>query len=377
MLIPWDATNATWDSVGGGIQKDDNQARSAYDSQLGDQIGTGTTGLGTISVGVTPDIQVWANGTNNYGWVITGWPFNTDGTGFYPSEAADATVRPRLHVLWLPPGEGSVSLRQGVNGYTDAHDTKIQPSSPDLDASALTPVFVDYLSLTNGDTEEVLMRFDGIFGSGTNQVPAGVQIDAAVVDLASVTANAMGNGGQFYTLLQPWNDTNATWNSWNGGVQPDGVKASLISNTKAGTPDFGALVQAGFNAFDVTTDVRAWASGSLTNNGWAIIPWLGGGDGWGFNTAEATVERERPQLRVYYSIPVISPALLQPPVVSPGQVQISFTGTAGKSYAIERAAVLNGSWTAVGTATVGPDGVGSYTDASPLAGAAFYRVVYR
>ncbi len=377
MLIPWDATNATWDSVGGGIQKDDNQARSTYDSQLGDQIGTGTTGTGTISVGVTPDIQVWANGTNNYGWVITGWPFNTDGTGFYPSEAVDPTVRPRLHVLWLPPGEASVSLRQGVNGYTDAHDTKIQPSSPDLDASALTTLFVDYLSLTNGDTEQVLIRFDNLFGAGSNQVPAGMQIDGAVLDLASMTANAMGDGGQFYTLLMPWTDTNSTWNSWKGGVQPDGVKAATISNTKAGTPNFAALVQAGFNSFDVTADVRAWASGTVTNYGWAILPWPGGSDGWGFNTAEATVERERPQLRIFYSIPAVSAALVQPPIVSPTQVQIRFTGTVAKSYSIERESALNGSWSSIGTATVGGDGIGSFIDLAPLPGSAFYRVVYR
>ena len=377
MLIPWDATNATWNSVGGGIQKDDNQARSTYDSQLGDQIGTGTTGYGAIAVGVTPDVQIWANGTNTYGWVISGWPFNTDGTGFYPSEADDVTVRPRLHVLWLPPGETSVSLRQGVNGYTDAHDTKIQPSSPDLDASALTTVFVDYLSLTNGDTEQVLIRFDNLFGTGSNQVPAGVQIDAAVLDLASMTANAMGDGGQFYTLLMSWGDTNSTWNSWNGGVQPDGVKATIVSNSKAGTPDFGALVQAGFNSFDVTTDVRTWASGSLTNYGWAILPWPGGSDGWGFNTSEATTERERPQLRIYYSIPPVSPALIQAPVISPTQVQIWFAGSAGKTYSVERAAALNGSWSAIGTATVGGDGNGSFSDVSPLSGSAFYRVVYR
>ena len=377
MLIPWDATNATWDSVGGGIQKDDNQARSTYDSQLGDQIGTGTTGTGTISVGVTPDVQVWANGTNNYGWVITGWPFNTDGTGFYPSEAGDVTVRPRLHVLWLPPGEASVSLRQGVNGYTGNYDTKIQPSSPTLDSSTATTLFVDYLSLTNGDTEQVLIRFDNVFGSGSNQVPAGVQIDGAALDLASMTANAMGDGGQFFTLLMPWSDTNSTWNSWNGGVQPDGVKASLLSNTKAGTANFAALVQAGFNSFDVTTDVRAWASGSLTNYGWAILPWPGGADGWGFNTAEAMVVRERPQLRIYYSIPLVSAALVQTPIVSPTQVQLQFVGTAGKTYSIERATVLNGVWTAVGTATTGGDGTGSYIDASPLVGSAFYRVVYR
>ena len=377
MLIPWDATNATWSSVGGGVLTDDQAATSTYDSQLGTQIGTGTTGTGTISVGVTPDVQVWANGTTNYGWLMTGWPFNTDGTGFYPSEAPLVEQRPRLHVLWLPPGSSSVSFRQGVNGYANAFDTKIQPSSPNSDASKATTVFVDYLSATNGDFEQVLIRFDGIFGTNADQIPVGARIDAAVLDLASMTANAMGHGGQFYTILQPWTDTTATWSSWNGGIQPDGVKASTVAHTRAGSSDLSALVQASFNAFDVTTDVRNWATGSQTNYGWAILPWLGGSDGWGFNTAEAAVERERPRLRVYYSsvATAADPATILPPVVSPTQVVLHFLGTAGSTYNIQRQATLNGSWTTIGTATVAGDGTGAFTDASPLAGSAFYRIV--
>jgi len=41
-----------------------------------------------------------------------------------------------------------------------------------------------------------------------------------------------------------------------------------------------------FNSFEVTSDVQAWASGA-PNNGWGIIPWPGGGNGWGFAISEA------------------------------------------------------------------------------------------
>ena len=378
MLIPWDATNATWNNVGGGIFGDDVEAVSAYDSQLGNQIGTGTTGLGTISIGVTIDVQTWAAGATNYGWVLKGWPFNTDGTGFWPGEAPVAEQRPHLHVQWLPATTNAVSFRQGVNGYTNAFDTKIQPSSPNSDASKATTVFVDWLSATNGDFEQVLIRFDGIFGTNSGQVPFGAQIDAAMLDLASMTANSMGDGGQFYALLQPWTDTTSTWNSWNGGIQPDGVKAATVSHTKAGTPDFSALVQSSFNTFDVTTDVRSWSSGALTNYGWAMLPWPGGSDGWGFNTAEAAVERERPQLRIYYSLPALNVAapVLAAPVVSATQVSLTFTGTPGVTYTVQRQAALNGVWTTLGTVTTAPDGSAAFTDTAPLAGAGFYRVVY-
>ena len=377
MLTSWDSTNATWYNVGGGILKDDNQASSTYDSQIGNQIGTGTTALGTINVGVTIDVQDWASGIANYGWVMSGWPFNTDGTGFYPAEASSKANRPRLHVLWLPPGEAGVSFRQGVNGYTNAYDTKIQPSSPDLDASQATTVFVDYLSLTNGDTEQVLLRFDNLVGGTTNQVPPGAQVDAAILDLASVTANSMGDGGLFYPMLVPWTDTNATWNFFNNGIQPDGVKASTVSNVQAGTPDFAALVQSGFNSYNVTADVRAWINGSQTNYGWVVIPWLNGSDGWGFNTAEAAIPRERPQLRIYYSFPPVAAAVLQPLALAGGQKVIRFTGSPAKTYSIQRATSLAGVWATIGTATVAEDGTASYTDSSLSADSVFYRVVYQ
>ena len=74
MLIPWDAENDTWDSLGEGVDQDDIESSSAYYSQVGVEDGSGATGTGIISIGVTPDVQAWVNGTNNFGWVFKGWP---------------------------------------------------------------------------------------------------------------------------------------------------------------------------------------------------------------------------------------------------------------------------------------------------------------
>src|SRR6185312_16776850 len=41
MMVPWDATNATWDSVGGGLLLDDINVRAVYESQLGVGDGSG------------------------------------------------------------------------------------------------------------------------------------------------------------------------------------------------------------------------------------------------------------------------------------------------------------------------------------------------
>jgi hypothetical protein len=379
MLVPWDGTNETWDSLGGGVQQDGVESEVNYESQWNVQAGTGATGNGIVSIGVTPDIQAWVNGTNNYGWVMTGWPFNTDGTGLSPSEASDINLRPRLRVLWLPPGEGTlVTFRQGVNDYANAFDTRIRANAPDTNYSEIASVFVDYAVSGTSDEEQVLLRFDELIGSGTNQIPQGARIDAAILDLGSVGSNATGDGGHLHSLLQPWDATTTTWNTWGGdGIQPDGLEAASAPTATAGTPLLDPNVQGGFNSFEVTSDVQDWANGT-DNNGWVWLPWTGGPDGWGFATSEAATERERPRLRVYYAVAAanVSAAVLQPLSIGLTQIQVRFTGTVGKTYIVLRAAGAAGPWTSIGAAAVDGTGSANLIDSAPLPNAAFYRVVF-
>jgi len=382
MLIPWDATIDTWDSFAGGftggVFADDVEARSAYDSQIAVQSGQGGTGTGIISVGVTPDVQAWVSGETNCGWVILGWPFLTDGTGFSPSEVPTVGDRPRIRVYWLPPGEASVSFRQGVNGYAGAIDTRLRQTTPDATADTLTGIFVDAeVTSGQGDQDQVLIQFADLIGSGGSQIPPGAQIDAAFLDLGSVIGNATGDGGRFFAMMMPWDGT-ATWNSMVNGIQTDGVEAALTPTVVAGVPGLDQNVQGGYNSFEVTSDVQAWANGTRSNYGWAILPWPGGGDGWGFATSEAATERDRPQLRVYFSgvAANVSAAVLQPLSVGPTRVQVQFTGTPGKTYQILRAATVAGPWTSLGNATVAGNGTGSLVDNALLPDTAFYRVVY-
>jgi hypothetical protein len=134
-------------------------------------------------------------------------------------------------------------------------------------------------------------------------------------------------------------------------------------------------VQGGYHSFEVTPDVQNWANGA-PDYGWGVIPWPGGSDGWGIDTAESTSETSRPELVVYYTpgsgVVTAAPTLL-PPVVSSTQVQVQVKGTIGATYSVWRAASVNGSWTMVGTAMIGSNGIGTVTDNSPLPNAAFYR----
>ena len=374
MLQDWDATNATWNNMGGGIQLDDNQARSTYDSQLGtsDQ-SSGATTTGTIEVSVTPDVQAWMNGAANHGWVMPGWTFNGNATAFTPSESTNINLRPRLRVKWVPAGTQWVSFRQGVDGYTSARDTRINENATTLNSAANASLFVD---ADPGSRIEVLMRFDNIFGTATNQIPAGSTIHAAVLELASLMKDAMGDGGSFFCLLKPWEDTTSTWESWGGvGVLTNGVDALSVPTAVAGnltrTPD----VQGGYLNFELTPDLQAWANGTRANYGWAILPWPLGANGWGIGTAEATTERERPQLRVYFTpgSGAVAATMLSP-IVTPSSVTVRFNGTIGSTYTVYRANTLTGTWTSLGTATVQGNGTATLNDNSPLAGTAFYRV---
>jgi len=383
MLIPWDATSETWNSLGNGIQPDDVEARSVYESALGIPGVTGDSGIGVVSVGVTTDVQAWVSGTNNYGWgmpswnseINPSWGNGTDGLGFRCCETPNIDDRPRLRVLWVPAGSVSTaSFRQNVNGYTSAADTRLRQTAPDTSATTATSVFVDWdvAGSSTFNPDEVLVRFDNVIGSNPGQVPSGAVVEAAMLDMATVANNGYGDGGQFFAMLAPWQDTD-TWNTLVNGIQTDGVEAATNATVSAGSPTLNPNVCGGYMSFEVTPDAQAWASGSRPNYGWAILPWNGGGDGWAVSMSESIDERERPQLRVYYS-GVTAPTHISSISRGASSATIQFTGPASTSFTVQRATVVTGPYSGIGPATTDGSGNATFTDNSPPGGQAFYRI---
>ncbi len=375
MIKAWDPLNETWDSMGSGIDPDDVDARSTYDSQIA-VAGGGTTGIMRGDISVLPDIVAWQQGEQNNGWGMTGFSGKTDGTGFSHGESANIDDRPRLRVTWIPAGTASVSFRYGVNGYTNEFDTLIRASAGDTNFAATVTMFSDWSATTNGDNDQLLFRFDNIVGSATNQIPAGATIHAAMFDVANVGGQAMGDGGQFFALYQPWVDTTTTWNSWTNGIQNDGIEAALTATVVAGNTNLDPNVQGGYHCFEVTPDVQAWVNGTRPNYGWAILPWVNGGDGWGINTAESPTERDRPQLRVYYTVNTnfVAPIVIGSITRGASSVTIQFTGAPNTTYSVHRTTALGTSWTPIGPATAAGNGAATFTDNAPPSTAAFYRI---
>ncbi|MEO5803822.1 MAG: DNRLRE domain-containing protein [Verrucomicrobiota bacterium] len=381
MLMPFDENNATWDGFGGGVDPDNTESRSTYDSVFGLIFATSgstnspNTGVGTITFSVLPDVKAWQNGGTNYGWVLPGSDLQNDGLGISPGESSNPNDRPKLRISWVPAGTVSATFRQGFNGYTSAQDTRIQASTPDADGSALASVFVDW-AVTGPDENDaqVLIKFENIIGYGAGQITPNSIIHAAVLDVNSTDfSNAMGDGGTFHSMLAPWDHTN-TWNQLVNGVTADDIEAVSAPTTIAGNASLNPNIEAAFHVFDLTGDVQAWASGTRPNYGWVILPWPNGGDGWGLNTSDAATEIQRPQLRVYYT-PGPAAIIIQSITRTATTVTIRFSGEIGTTYTVRRAGTVDGTYVGlIPGATVQPDGIATFTDNSPPAGAAFYRI---
>ena len=405
MLAPWDDTYS-WNTFpyGGVDDVDDgyNQAELGYYSQMGNFVNVNNGGvtnastagikIGLANVGVTPDIQAWVDGTTNYGWVLDAsapWGYDdlTTGTGFTPSQSSTPSLRPHLRVYWMPPTVSGASFQDGTNGYASGHDTEITQSTPNYNNSTLAVIWSDGADPGEADITEALFRFDNIIGTAPGQIPPGAHIETAFLNLACLSStDCNGNGGQFFALYQPWDDTNLTWNTWNSngqGILNDGTQAAVNPTATAGTftLETSDYVPGGYHSFEVTADVQNWANGAA-NYGWGAVPWynastgLWGADGWGINTSKDPNISSHPQLVVYYTPTVgyVARPTLLPLVVSGSQTAVKFSGSIGTTYTVWRTDSLTGVWANVGTATVGADGTATFNDTTPLSTAAFYRV---
>lgn len=369
MLGDWDES-VTFDFLGNGIQLDDIEAVSGTNAFLSDEAANTTTGGGLRVVGVTSDVQAWANGANNYGWVMSTWTNGANGTAFSPCEATNIVLRPRLRVGWLPTSTSVASFQQGVSGYTGTVDTQVRLAAPTTSFAANTVLAPDWLvnATPVPNQNQVLIRFDNIIGSGAGQVPAGSRIHAAILELTSINADAQGAGGQFHAVLKSWNAAD-TWNTWVNGVDTDGIEAAVAPTVTLPVAGLGETVQPTKHNIEITADVQAWASGVLANNGWAIMPWPNGNNGWAFNAADEARVDMHPLLRIYYSpAPVITS-------ITRGATSatLNLTGPASTGFTVWRSTTVNGTYVNIGTGAFTGGGTGTFLDNTAPAGSAFYK----
>jgi len=91
LLTDW-RSDATWNSVGGGIQPDGEQATETPVAE------TGWESVGTTTIDVTQSVQHWSDSAENYGWAIL--PLGSNGWDF---QSSNGEIPPKLTVDYYPP----------------------------------------------------------------------------------------------------------------------------------------------------------------------------------------------------------------------------------------------------------------------------------
>jgi len=96
MLVDWDESDATWNSLGSGVTPNDAEAVFTPDAAA-------AGGTGAVEVDVTLSIQAWLDDpSSNFGWAIL--PTGSNGWDFDTSESA-ANSRPTLEIFFVEAGD--------------------------------------------------------------------------------------------------------------------------------------------------------------------------------------------------------------------------------------------------------------------------------
>jgi hypothetical protein len=178
----------------------------------------------------------------------------------------------------------TISFTQRQAGYEGTEDTELH--SGELAATPLGAAITVKADAEEAGVAQGLLRFDNIFGVRSDQIAPNARIISASLSLNQFDA---GNPVNLHRMLVPWNQGNATWNSFGNGVQTNGIESGTVID---------AVLQTQSTTIDVLTSLRAWANGEA-NFGWALIST--GADGYQFTSSESA---NPPSLTVVYD-PVI------------------------------------------------------------------------
>lgn len=219
---------------------------------------------------------------------------------------AAAQVTPIVGPFQTDPPILVATFRQGLAGYTGAHDTQLSQDFPDLSSATAEELNVDLdaSGSPGAQQNQVLIRFDSLFGADKGQVPTNAVIHSAkllIYTPKNTTSSDFDSKDMFrlHRMLIDWDATN-TWNGLSGGVSVDGIEAVSSASFSAVPHVDGAPT-----LFDVSADMELFRSG-VPNHGWTLrASSTGTGDGWTFTSSDnANQPSFRPRLEIVYSLPL-------------------------------------------------------------------------
>jgi hypothetical protein len=293
MLIDWDQTS-TYTSLGmspGALTPGVTSRPSG-----GFMNGTFQLSQAVAAVAdVTILVQDWANGAPNYGFntralTSDGWSVQTIGN-------TNPLLRPRLTVDYTPvTGTVNVaSFQEGVDGYAGTISAWLQENNTTTDGSTLNQSFLDGPP-SPSPNDQMLIKFDQVFGSNPGQVPLTASIEKAYVVITtgntSTNARSVGPFG-IAQMLVDWTPT-SKWIEDFGGNGPTQADNEILAPTHT----FLGMIDNGTTYFNVTNALVNWQNGAA-NYGFNVQSY-GTDDGWQVNWPGATDATARPRLVVLW-----------------------------------------------------------------------------
>jgi hypothetical protein len=190
--------------------------------------------------------------------------------------------------------EATITLQQGLAGYSGCQDTYLYQWAPNANYC-----WQESLKVGHKQQYAALLRFD------TSPIPAGATILDACLEMY-----ATGWGGSDITLdafrvLRPWQHCQATWNQAQSGSPWAQPGCNDTATDRAGSPEGSVTTSSirSWYAFDLTGLVQGWVDGSMPNNGLLLrgaLPWSTGI--FYFASAANGSSSLRPKLVVHYRI---------------------------------------------------------------------------
>ena len=185
------------------------------------------------------------------------------------------------------------SFQDGVNGYTGTQDTKIMSANPTTVNGTTSK-----LELDGSPDKSSLLYWD------LTSISPGSVIQA--VDITVNITNRSSQNYEFYQLLQPWVESEATWNeyasgqSWQvAGADGSGDRGSTVLGYIT-APSKG-LVTISLRSEGVAV-VQSWVDNPPSNYGFIIQDYINASNGLDFSSRETGTATVRPKLTVTYSI---------------------------------------------------------------------------
>lgn len=231
----------------------------------------------------------------------------------YPTASngkVQVTVPQGGHIIRLSAGGASptlktLSLRQGLDGYTGAQDTYLSAWEPDRNFAGISS-----LSLRiNGYDPNLtgLLRFD------LSRLPPGAKVRFATLSMAM--AGTYPNYVLPLTVdavARPWQVGEATWNRATAGAWWMDPGASNVPTDRKGEITDTRLIYpvssvADRYGFNVTEFVKAWVTNPSSNHGLTLRVQLlkdafgAAKDGFTVNSSESGTLNRRPMLTIIYT----------------------------------------------------------------------------